>query len=306
MHHPNPIAILLVVFVALGVSVVPVRAQAPAREQLERLPSTPLPGPAEEQPAKETSETSDELGPIIVLKREPRYQAFRVFSDSQYVYESNVLLTPSNAEGDTLYSQTVGASFAPRLIKNLVSTAYVRYQWLRYDTLNNLDFDAMAAGLSLQRPVRDWFVLSGGFEAIRYTLRETDDNFLENFDVSFGIRRGQYLHERVFLYYGYQFDWLPTSPSDMSSVNNAGYAGVNIALLQPLTLQLAYRLRGLSYYQDSRFDYDNTVNASLLFRFKDYVTVRGYVGYVYSNSDTPIFDYETFTAGVGLGLSLRF
>jgi hypothetical protein len=124
--------------------------------------------------------------------------------------------------------------------------------------------------------------------------------------VSFGIRRGQYLHERVFLYYGYQFDWLPTSPSDMSSVNNAGYAGVNIALLQPLTLQLAYRLRGLSYYQDSRFDYDNTVNASLLFRFKDYVTVRGYVGYVYSNSDTPIFDYETFTAGVGLGLSLRF
>ena len=306
MHHLKRIILLLIATIGLAVFIAPVRAQEPAREQLEMLTPTPEVQPTGEQAEEPAAEPSEELGPIIVLKRAPRYQPFRVYSDSQYVYNSNVLLAPSNRQEDEVYAQTLGASFSPRLIKGLASTIYVRHQFIRYLTLNNFDFDAQTAGVNFQRPVRNWFILSGGFEASRFILRETDKEFLKDFDVSFGIRRGQYLHERVFLYYGYQGDWMPTSPSNLSRVDNALYAGVNLALMDKLTLQLAYRLRAMAYYQDSRFDYDHSLNASLIFKFNDYANVRAFVNYANNDSDNAISDYEGLTAGCGLGLSLRF
>lgn len=262
--------------------------------------------PTEEQPEKQTTEPNDDLGPIIVLKRAPHYQPFRVFSDSQYLYNSNVLLTPSHPDEDAVFAQALGASFSPRLLQGLASTVFVRQQFIRYDTLSRFDFDAQTAGLSLQYPVRNWFILSSGFDADQYYARRNDDEFLKDFNLSFGIRHGQYLHRLVFLYYGYQFNWLPSSPSDLSRLDNAVFAGANVALLEHLTLQLAYRLRGLAYYQDARFDLDHSLNASLIYKFNDYISARVFVSYAKNASDKPGFDYHGLTAGAGLGLLLRF
>ena len=79
-----------------------------------------------------------------------------------------------------------------------------------------------------------------------------------------------------------------------------------MALEEKLTLQLAYRLRGLSYYQDARFDYDDTLNASLVYKFNDYFTARAFVSYANNTSDKPGFNYRGLTTGGGLGLALRF
>jgi hypothetical protein len=260
----------------------------------------------EQQPEKPAAEPSDDLGPIVVLKRAPAYRPFRVYSDSQFLYNSNITLAPSQRDDDEVFVETLGASFAPRLVKGLASSFYARQQVVRYATLNNFDFNAQTAGLNLQRPVRNWFILSGGFEASRYLLRETDKEFLKDFDLSLGIRRGQYLHARVFLYYGYQFNWTPTTPSDLSRVDNAGFVGVNVALLQQLTLQVAYRLRGLAYYQDARFDYDQSLNASLIYKFNDYINARAFVTYANNTSDKTGFEYRVLTGGGGLGLSLQY
>jgi hypothetical protein len=273
---------------------------------MDTLSPTPDNQPAEEGTEKPASEPTDELGPIIVLKRAPRYQPIHVFSDSQYLYNSNVLLTPSNEHADEVFAETLGANFSPRLINGLASTVFVRQQFIRYSNLGRFNFATQAAGLSLQYPVRNWFILSGGFEADRYFAEKDDDEFLKDFDLSFGIRRGQYLHQRVFLYYGYQFNWLPSSPSNLSSLNNAVYAGVNLALLEQLTFMLAGRVRGLAYYQNSQFDLTYSLNASLIYKFNNYVNVRAFVSYAKNDSDNATSDYEGLTAGGGLGLTLGF
>jgi hypothetical protein len=299
--------ILTVVFLLLAMALsAPLRAQEPARQQLEMLNPAPEGQPPEQRLAQGTNEPSNELGPIIVLKRTPRYEPFRVFSDTQYLYNSNVLLAPSHPDEDAVFAQALGASFSPRVVQGLASTIFVRQEFIRYDTLSRFDFDAQTAGLSLQYPVRNWFILSSGFDADRYYSRRKDDEFLKDYNLSFGIRRGQYLHSRVFLYYGYQFNWLPSTPSELSALDNAVFAGVNVALLEPLTLQLAYRLRGLAYYQGGRFDHDHSLNASLVYKFNDYINARVFVSYVNNDSDNPGFEYRGLTAGGGLGLMLRF
>ena len=282
------------------------RAQEAARQQIDTLNSTSDGQPTQEQSDKQTADPSAELGPIVVLKRPPQYDPFRVYSDSQYFYNSNILLTPSRPVADEVFAESLGASFSPRLVQGLASSVFVRQQFITYDTFSRFDFAAQTAGLNLQHAVRNWFILSGGFDADRYFSLQRGGEFLKDFDTSFGIRSGHYLTRRVFLYYGYQFDWLPSSPSFLSSINNAAFVGANVALQEKLTLQLAYRLRGLSYYQDSRFDYDDFVNATLVYKFNDYFSVRAFFTYALDTSDKPGFSYQGLTTGVGLGLALRF
>jgi hypothetical protein len=307
MRHFLQTALLVSVALLWLATTVPGQEPAPAREQLEMLTPPPASQTPEEQPDKTTAESADELGPIVVLKRAPQYRPLRVFSDTQYLYNSNVLLAPSREDADAVFVESLGASYAPRLFKSLASSVYVRQQFIRYDKLSRFDFNAQAAGLSLQRPVRNWFILSGGFDAERYlNARDSGKEFLKDFNLSLGIRRGQFLHERVFVYYGYQLNWLPTTPSDLTRLDNAVYAGVNVALLQHLTLQLAYRLRALAYYQDARFDYDHSLNASLIYKFNEYISARAFTTYASNTSDKTGYEYQGLTAGGGLGLSLQY
>jgi hypothetical protein len=273
---------------------------------LDTINSTPAGQPTEEQSEKQTAEPSADLGPIVVLKRAPQDQPFRVYSDSQYLYNSNILLTPSRPVADEVFAESLGASFSPRLVPGLASSIFVRQQFIQYDTLSRFDFAAQTAGLSLQHAVRNWFILSSGFEADRYFSWHKDGEFLKDFNASFGVRSGHYLTRRVFLYYGYQFNWLPSAPSFLSCIDNAAFVGANVALEEKLTLQLAYRLRGLSYYQDARFDYDDSLNASLVYKFNDYIAARAFVSYANNTSDRPGFNYRGLTTGGGLGLALRF
>ena len=72
MHHLKRIILLLIATIGLAVFIAPVRAQEPAREQLEMLTPTPEVQPTGEQAEEPAAEPSEELGPIIVLKRAPR------------------------------------------------------------------------------------------------------------------------------------------------------------------------------------------------------------------------------------------
>jgi hypothetical protein len=76
--------------------------------------------------------------------------------------------------------------------------------------------------------------------------------------------------------------------------------------MQKVTVQLAYRLRALSYYSDSRFDYDHTVSLSATWSPCVYASIRAYLSYVKNESDRSAADYEVFTSGGGLGVVIKF
>src|SRR5439155_968203 len=130
-------------------------------------PSQPLdlPPPVTQSAANESpveSSDEDELGELVFLRGPARPKLFRVTSDTQYLFTSNILLLPDRppllrAEQDSLLLQTFGVSVSPQLLDKLTSTVYLRYQLARYSAHDEFDFDSQTAGLQLSYPVEDWF-----------------------------------------------------------------------------------------------------------------------------------------------------
>lgn len=253
----------------------------------------------------DTGENND-LGPQIVLQRRAAPPLLSLYSDSQYFFDSNVGLTRNHETSDGVYFQSLGAAFTPHLLNNLSSAVYIRQQFIRYNDNSGLDFDAQTAGLSLSYPVENLFTLYGGFSASRQITRQNDSEFYKEFDAQFGLWRSQPLTRRLSLYYGYQLDWLPANPSDLTEMNNALYAGLNLQLLDRLTGQLLYRIRMRDYLQSSRNDIDNLVSLAFTYTCCRYVNIRTYVTYGDNYSNNADFNYRVVNAGGGLNISVQF
>ena len=249
---------------------------------------------------------SEDLGKQILLLRRGTPRLFQVSSDTEYLYDSNILLLDKHKIDDDLLSETVKASFTPRLIDRLESSVYAKYQIVRYSDHSNLDFEANAVGLSLSRPVGNVVTVYGNFEAARLYLTDGNDEFFKMFDTTLGIWRGHNLGDWAWLFYGYQVDWRPSSPSAFTRVDNAGYIGVKVMPVDRLTLQVYYRLRDEAYYQESRNDLNHLISLSATYDFNNYISARVFAEYRNNNSDSSGFDYTACTGGVGLKLALKF
>jgi len=257
----------------------------------------------------ETSETTD-LGPQIVLQPR-RAPVLSVYSDTQYLFDSNVALTPNDQTSDEIFFETLGAAYTPKLVDQLTSSIYVRQQFVLYDQQVDLNFYAQTAGLSLAYPIKDWFTMYGGFAASRLFSTSDEHEFYKEFDTQFGLWRAQPLGRGLSLYYGYQFDWLASSgsdltQSDLSQVENAIYGGVNWQLANQWTAQFLYRFRARDYLQAGRTDVDNLASLAVTYTFNQYVNVRAYVSYGNDDSNRGEFSYDVVNVGGGLNLSARF
>ena len=307
------ICIALAVLIAMTA-----RAQQPSA-----LPMEPMPSPATQTSGDESSPPTndvDELGQLVLLQTAPAHKVFRATSDTQYLYTSNRLLLPDSgifpATSDALLFQTFELSVSPQLLDKLITTIFIRQQLARYYRDDQLNFDAQAAGLQLAYPVQHWFTAYGGFSASRMFFDDGDKEFFKMYDTQFGVYRSDAICSHASLFYGYQVDWRPSSPSILDSVNNSLYAGLNVTLLQKLTGQVLYRLSVQDYQQPTRSaiggplldrsDLNNMVSVSLTYAFCDYLSVRGYFDYVHNDSNVSTRDYAVVDGGGGLTVSVRF
>jgi hypothetical protein len=257
----------------------------------------------------DASQEGDELGSQSILRSRRRPRMFRAYSDTQYLYDSNVLLADGDfilRGSDAVFIQDFGALFSPALIEPLASSLYYHHNLVRYDDFSQFDFDADTGGLHLGLPVKDLFTIYGDFSASRYYFREHGSEFYKYFDGELGLGREQRLGRRTSLLYGYQLDWRPSSPSDLTRIDNAGYVGVSLGLMDKLTSHFLYRIRVREYYQASHTDLDHLLNLTLAYSFNDSITARLFVTYGINNSTVSIRDYTVFNGGGGLNLSIRF
>jgi len=84
-------------------------------------------------------------------------------------------------------------------------------------------------------------------------FREGGDEFYKYYSTNWvpAVRRGWTARS---LGYGYQLDWRPSSPAELTRLDNAAYIGLNVALIDKLTAQFFYRIRVREYYQFGRTD----------------------------------------------------
>lgn len=263
---------------------------------------------AEEQVQEPGLEAAD-LGPQILLQRYPHARRFEVSSDSQYLYTSNVLLTDGDIiahKADSLWYQTFTGSYTLPQWAGLSAKVYAQYALVRYQDSSQFDFDGNTAGLSLGYSVKDWFTLYGDFSAEREYFRQGDNEFFKMFDTRAGIWRRQTVSSKVFLYYGYQFDWRAASPSELTRADDAFYGGVNVTLLDRLTGDLFYRFRVQEYLQTSRTDLDHLVSLTVTYAVTRYISLRTYAAYGSNDSNVTGRDYTVFNGGVGMNLLVKF
>ena len=248
----------------------------------------------------------DDLGPEIMLARRPKPTVFEVSADTQYTFDSNMLLTPRGQLCDGELSETLAVAASPRLAPGLTTTVYANQQFVRYNRHTTFDFDAQTAGLSVSHPVGTWGNLYGGFAASRLCAPVDTQEFFKEYDLSFGAWRSHTVGRYVTVYYGYQFDWLPTHPMALTRIYNAGYGGVNVKITDKLLAQLLYRLRAQDYLQSIRSDLDHSVNLTLTYTVNRFIAARIYGSYGDSTSNETQYNYRSLTGGGGLTLILKF
>lgn len=254
-------------------------------------------------------EELDDLGPEIQLARRPqppRPTVFELSADTQYSFDSNILLMPRGQLSDGELSETLALAASPRLLPGWTTTAYLNQQFVRYNKNEIFDFDGQTAGLSLSHAVGHWCNWYGGFSASRLCAPGDGAEFFKEFDTVFGAWRSHALGRAVTVYYGYQFDWMPTHPMALTRIYNAGYGGINWQATSQLLVQLLYRLRAQDYLQSVRSDFDHSVNLTMTYTVNRYVAARIYAAYCDSTSNQSKFDYQSFTGGGGLTLTLKF
>ena len=257
----------------------------------------------------ESQSGNNDLGRQSPLRRHERPFMFQVSSDTQYFHDSNVLLADGDLikqGADTVLLQSFGASFTPPLVERLTSTVFYHHEMVRYDRLSEFDFDADTAGLRLAYPAENWCKVYGGFSAARHAFEGDGGEFYKFYDTRLGVVCEQPLTRRALLTYGCQFDWRPSSPASLSRVDEAVYAGLNVALMDKLTAQLNYRLRAREYLEAGRTDLDHLAVLTLGYAFNNHVTVRVFASYGDNVSTVKTHDYQVLTTGGGLHLTFKF
>ena len=254
-------------------------------------------------------EDFEDLGPELILARRSKPKIFEFSADTQYSFNSNILLTPRGAISDGELFETLALSASPRLIPNLTSTVYLNQQFVRYNHTSNrqYEFDGQTAGVSFGHPVGNWFNLTAGYLARRYCSPWDAMELSKEYDTSFGLWRSQGLGKYASIYYGYQLEWIPTNPSQQTRIYNQVYGGVNVPVTERFLAQLYYRLRHQDYLQSARNDLDHLVSLTFTYTWNQFIATRIYGSYADNSSNqAETYSYRAASGGGGLALSLKF
>jgi hypothetical protein len=283
-------------------------------------------GPApstESQPQEE--EYRDELGPLHPLLR-LRYTAFQAYSDTSYLYDSNILLTFHKPVEDMVLDQVFGASYAPRVFDDLKTVVYYQHYIDRYDSNGAFDFDGDQAGVDLaytlvkpaiphhEEETSSTWTLYGDGSYERLTSTPDDVRIFEMVDTRIGLRcdyhdvlpwwGGSVKHIAPF--YGYQFDWRVSDPAVLTRADNTFFLGVSLDLVRNVYVQFLGQAQWQDYLNKNRSDVTETLSASLIWRINKYASLNASALFANNNSNINALSYKVISAGPNVTLQIRF
>ena len=285
--------------------------------QLGPAPST--------QSQPDEADYRDELGPLHPLLMLP-YAPFQVYSDTSYLYDSNILLTFHKPVSDEVLDQVFGASYSPRLFDDLKTTLYAQHYIDHYDSNSSFDFYGDQAGVDLaytlvkppipyhQEQTSSTWTLYGDGSYERLALTTGDAQIFEMVDVRIGLRCDYNallpawtgIVKPIAPFYGYQFDWRVSNPNILTRADNTGFLGANLDVFRNVYLQVLAQAQWQDYLDVNRSDLTETVSASLIWRINKYASLNASALFANNNSSLNTFSYKVLSAGPNVTLQIRF
>lgn len=270
-------------------------------------------------------EDQDELGPLHPLLR-LRNTPFQVYSDTSYLYDSNILLTFHKPVGDMVLDQVFGASYSPRIFDDLKTVLYAQHYIDRYDSNSAFDFDGNQVGIDLaytlvkppiphhEEQTTSAWTLYGDGSYEQFSSTPNDAQIFQMVDTRIGLRcdfdallptlGGTAKHIAPF--YGYQFDWRVSDPSVLTRADNTVFLGADMEVARNVYLQVLSQLQWQEYLNVTRDDITETVSAAVVWRINKYASVNGSALFANNNSSQNTFSYKVTNAGPNLTLQIRF
>ena len=282
------------------------------------------PAPSTQSQTNE-AEYTDELGPLHPLMSQ-RYNAFRVYSDTSYLYDDNVLLTFHRPVEDMVLDQVFGATYSPRIFEDLKTVIYGQHYIDRYQFHSAYDFDGDQGGIDLaytlvkpaipyhEEHTSSTWTLYGDGSYERLTSTPDDVRIFEMVDARIGLRcdyndvlpwfGGTVKHVAPF--YGYQFDWRVSDPAVLTRADNTFFLGTSLDLVRNVYVQFLAQAQWQEYLNENRNDITETLSASLVWRINKYASLNGTALFANNNSSLNTFSYRAIIAGPNVTLQIRF
>ena len=270
-----------------------------------------------------------DVGPQFLLGRTqpqaPRHHWLEVFTDTQFFYTNNALLTEKGNRDTGVMVQTLQANFTPQpfaLGKAMVSTRFgYRHQWWLYSLdktrsgLNDFNFSVSSFYAGIRHSWDEKWVVSFNLDLNRYLSQDNDlQQFYSEFVPNWSLERNFQVGQKGYLTVGYygSLHLTHTAPVPTSDLNDrldtAFSATYSQELCPGLVVQPYYRLLFSAYTKNtSRTDVYNNLGVGLIYSFNENASIRATLGYENRNSnDNTVTDYNKLEFGGGVNFSMRF
>jgi len=272
------------------------------------VPPTPnvnaegMPLPEEE----ELPSTDESFGKQQILKTQEKVRDFVLSGDASLFYTSNVALASRDEVGDGFFVGGAALSWTPRVNNELQVLMGARASIFRYFNTSDLDFQSVGAGVgAIWTPRNMWGIgLIARYDFTELIDRHSDE-LLEDHEFSLIARKILVLGRSHAL----SFDLIASvgiSDPFAEQRDQIGFAiGYHLQLARNLAADFGYRNSGY-FYNNGRSDLNQVFSLALRYYLTSWAAVEGFMSGAINNSNRSAFDYEVFTSGGGVGLTIRF
>ena len=288
------------------------QASVPQVEQSRLFQRTVPPIPnvnAEGMPVageEELPSTDESFGKQQILKTQEKVRDFVLSGDASLFYTSNVALASRDEVDDGFFVGGAGLSWTPRLNRELQMLAGVRASIFRYFNTSELDFQSVGAGVGAAwTPPNMWGI---GLIA-RYDFTELIDRHSDELlqDHEFSL-----VAQKIFVLgrsHALTFDLIGSvgiSDPFAEQRDQIGFAiGYHLQLARNFVADFGYR-NSWYFYNNGRSDLNQVFSLALRYYLTSWAAMEGFMSGAINNSNRSAFDYDVFTSGGGVGLTIRF
>ena len=254
----------------------------------------------------------EEFGEQVVLSEKPVQPIFTMYTDNQYLFESNSLLTRDDEESDLLFVSTTGFGIQapmPEEWKKVILAFHGRFQVYRYNDHDDLNFHIYNGGMIAGYQVDDLLTVLMGNNYSVYYNEDSYHHFFEETAHYISVNRAIPIADDLAAFVGGQVQYRNTSPAQFSRMEYDLFGGVRYALDEKWIAQIYTRVEYQDYLASglsNRNDWNIQPVLSLTYYFNEYVNARIMGHYTYNNSSINVFDYHNFESGAAITITGSF
>ncbi|MDQ6623777.1 MAG: hypothetical protein M3Y86_09895 [Verrucomicrobiota bacterium] len=255
----------------------------------------------------DSSSTDESFGDQVILKSSPRPRLFTLSGDATVFYTNNAALTRRATAADEFLVVHAGGSWTPHLAANLDAQIGAAVSIFRYHATSSLDFTNLGAGAGLS-----WSpaTLRGLAVFARYDfvelLNRHSRQILQDHEFTIGAQKVFALGRAHAITLGGLAMAGLSNPHVAQRDQLGVFVGYQLQLTRNFDSEISYRPALHFYNSSGRVDLNQIVSWNLRYRITPWSEADAFVSFGTNRSDRGVFDYDVFSAGLGLGVSGKF